>query len=343
MTKKKINKKELGKLLSQWSQQFAVLTPTRDGNGSRMAPWDGEDTGFLDWYRNTTVSARAVFQPFAEEMFRFQKDGDGYHIEATAPEDRKRLLFGIRPCDARALTIIDMSFKDGYEDPYYLTRRNNALLVGLGCTNPRETCFCTSLGVNPGESKDVDLMLTDIGDYLLIEEVTPAGSDLLAQTGGLEEATEVDEARAREATEAVQGKVTRKIDTKNIQEKLLAGYENREYWEQVSAKCISCGICTLLCPTCYCFDINDELVKKQGTRFRSCDSCAFSIYTRMPVENPREEKWQRVRQKVAHKYEFYPMNFDVIACTGCGRCIRLCPVNWDITQTLESLPSGSAT
>jgi ferredoxin len=82
------------------------------------------------------------------------------------------------------------------------------------------------------------------------------------------------------------------------------------------------------------------MVQREGTRFRSCDSCAFSIYTKMPVENPREEKWQRVRQKVAHKYEFYPMNFDVIACTGCGRCIRLCPVNWDITQTLESLPAG---
>jgi ferredoxin len=341
MAKKKINKKELGKLLSQWNQKFAILVPSKDANDTRMAPWDGEDASFLDWYRNTTISARAVFQPFAEEMFRFQKDGNGYHIELPAPEDRKQLIFGIRPCDARALAIIDMTFKDGYEDPYYLNRRNNTVLVGLGCTNPRESCFCTSLAVSPGESSDVDLMLTDTGDHFLIEEITPAGRDLVAQASGLEEATEADEARAREEKEAVSGKVTRKIDTENIQEKLLACFDDQEHWEQVAAKCISCGICTLLCPTCYCFDINDELVRKQGTRFRSCDSCAFSIYTKMPVENPREEKWQRVRQKVCHKYEFYPMNFDIIACTGCGRCIRLCPVNWDITQILESLPAGS--
>ena len=164
---------------------------------------------------------------------------------------------------------------------------------------------------------------------------------MAAQATGLEEATETDEAKAREEKEAVRSRVTRRVNTENIQERLSSCFEDKEYWEEVAAKCISCGICTLLCPTCYCFDINDEMVKKQGTRFRSCDSCAFSIYTKMPMENPREEKWQRVRQKVCHKYGFYPMNFGVIACTGCGRCIRLCPVNWDITQTLEGLPARS--
>ncbi|MFC2003053.1 4Fe-4S dicluster domain-containing protein [Chloroflexota bacterium] len=341
MSKKKINKKDMGNLLNQWSQKSAILVPSKEDDTAKMALWDGKDTSFLDWYRNTTISARAALQPFAEEMFRFGKGDDGYHIELPAPEDQKQLIFGIRPCDARALTIIDMTFKDGYEDPYYMARRNNTVLVGLGCTNPRESCFCTSLGVSPGESNDVDLMLTDIGDHFLIEEITPAGSDLLTRASGLEEATDTDEAKAKEQKETVYNKVTRRIDTENIQEKLLSNFDDQDYWEQVAAKCISCGICTLLCPTCYCFDINDELVKKQGTRFRSCDSCAFSIYTKMPMENPREEKWQRVRQKVCHKYEFYPMNFDVIACTGCGRCIRLCPVNWDITQTLEGLPAKS--
>jgi ferredoxin len=78
---------------------------------------------------------------------------------------------------------------------------------------------------------------------------------------------------------------------------------------------------------------------KRGARFRNLDSCSFSIYTKMPMENPRQEKWQRVRNRVCHKYEFYPLLFNTIACTGCGRCIRLCPVNWDITQILNSLPS----
>ena len=134
------------------------------------------------------------------------------------------------------------------------------------------------------------------------------------------------------------GRETVQIDTSEIEKRLPPSFDNQEFWEKIAAKCVSCGICTFLCPTCYCFDINDE----KDARYRNWDCCSFSLYTQMPMENPREEKWRRVRQKVHHKYTFYPRLFDMIACTGCGRCIRLCPVNWDITQTLNSLPTEVA-
>jgi sulfhydrogenase subunit beta (sulfur reductase) len=339
MANKKINKKDIAGLLKQWSQQFTVFTPSKESGVAAMAEWDGKDTSFLDWYRNTVVPPKASFLPPMEEMFRFQKEKEGYHIELPPSDEHKQLIFGIRPCDAKAMTILDMTFKDAYEDPYYLSRRKNTVLVGLGCTKPGESCFCTSLGISPAESADVDLMLIDIGDHLLIEEVTAKGKELIAKTSGLKEADKNDEAKAKQAKETAYNKVSRKLDTEGIKDRLLASFDDEEFWEKVAAKCISCGICTLLCPTCYCFDINDELVKGEGTRFRSWDSCGFPLYTKMPMENPRLEKWRRVRQKVCHKYEFYPMTFDVIACTGCGRCIRLCPVNWDITQVLESVPA----
>ncbi len=339
MANKKINKKDIAKLLTKWSQGFTVFVPSKESGVAIMSKWDGKDTSFLDWYRNTVEPAKANFFPSMEEMFSFQKDKEGYHLELPPSDKQKQLIFGIRPCDAKALAILDMTFKDTYEDPYYLSKRNNTVLIGLSCTNPYDSCFCTSLGISPVESKDVDLMLTDIGDEFLIEVVTDKGKELIATASGVEEASGADEARAKEAKETSFNKVTRKIDSDGIKEKLLPAFENQDYWEKVTAKCISCGICTFLCPTCYCFDINDELVKNQGTRFRNWDSCAFPIYTKMPMENPREEKWRRVRQKVCHKYEFYPMLFDIIACTGCGRCIRLCPVNWDITQTLNSVPA----
>ena len=334
----KIHKTDLGKLLNRWSQEFAVVVPWRENGLVTWAKWDGTDTSFIDWYRNTEIPAKAQFLPSKEEMFRFQKDEKGYHLELPASGEQKQLIFGIRPCDARALTIVDVVFEDLYEDPYYLTRRNNTVLVGLGCTKPYDSCFCTSLGISPGESSDVDLMVTDIGDQFLIEGISEAGKELIAGASEVEQATEADKAKAKEIKEASYQKVTRRVDAENIKEKLLACFEDEDHWEKVAAKCISCGICTFLCPTCYCFDINDELVKKQGTRFRSWDSCAFSIYTKMPMENPREEKWRRVRQKVCHKFEFHPMSFDVIACVGCGRCIRQCPVNWDITEALNNLP-----
>jgi len=336
---RKINKKDLGKLLSQWSQEFTLFAPSRENGIAMWAKWDGKDTSFLDWYRNTVIPAKACFFPSQEKMFSFEKQSDGHNIELPPMDGQWRLLFGIRPCDAKALSILDMTFKDAYEDPYYLSKRKTTILVGLGCTTPCDSCFCPSLKISPSESDDVDLMFTDIGDQFYVEAVTEKGKGLLKNSQGLEEVTKADETKSIKAKETPFGKISRRINTENIEERLLSCFEEQEFWEQVAAKCISCGICTFLCPTCHCFDINDELIKKQGARFRSWDSCSFSIYTKMPMENPREEKWHRVRQKVCHKYEFYPMNFGAIACTGCGRCIRFCPVNWDITQVLSKLPA----
>jgi sulfhydrogenase subunit beta (sulfur reductase) len=338
---KKIKKQDLAGLLEQWQKEFTVFVPSRESGVAEMVVWDGEDAGFLDRYRNTVIPPKANFLLNMEKLFGFHKDGGSYKLETPAAGDKKQLIFGIRPCDARAIAIIDMVFKDAYEDKYYLSRRQNSLLVGLGCIKPYDTCFCTSLGFGPATSADVDIMITDIGDSLIIEEITDKGKELVSKTGGLEDAGKEDEAKAAAVKESASVKVTRKINTGEIAERLPAAFENKEFWEKVAAKCVSCGICTFLCPTCYCFDINDEMLRGDGARYRNWDSCSFPVYTKMPAENPREEKWRRVRQKVNHKYAFYPSLFDTIACTGCGRCIRLCPVNWDITRTLSGLPAGA--
>ncbi len=336
---KKISKKELSRLLDEWSQDFTVFVPSQETGTAQMVIWLGQDADFANWYRNTVIPPKDSILPIMEEMFSFNKDRDGYSLELPPPGIKKQLIFGIRPCDAKALTILDMTFNDAYRDIYYSSRRQNTVLVGLGCTNPYDSCFCVSLGSSPSDTTGVDLMLTDIGDEFLVEAVTETGKELLNKTGNLSKTAEDDQTRAKQSKEAAYQKVTRNIDTNDIEKRLLASFDDQKYWQKVAAKCLSCGICTLLCPTCYCFDINDEMSDKRGARFRSLDSCSFSMYTKMPMENPREEKWQRVRNRVCHKYEFYPLLFDTIACTGCGRCIRLCPVNWDITQTLNSLPS----
>ena len=339
---KKVKKQDIAKLLAQWQKDFTVFVPSKESGTADMAVWDGKDTGFLEWYRNTAVPPKASFLQNLEKLFGFRKEGGSLKLETPPPETEKQLIFGIRPCDARAIAIIDMVFKDAYEDKYYLSRRQNSLLVGLGCLKPYDSCFCTSLGFGPAEAADVDIMLTDTGDEYFIEEITDKGKELMLKTAGTEKTGKEDEVKAAAVKKAAFNKVTRKIDTRQIEKRLPAAFEDKEHWEKISAKCVSCGICTFLCPTCYCFDINDELLRGEGARYRNWDSCSFPLYTKMPAENPREEKWRRVRQKVHHKYTFYPELFGIIACTGCGRCIRLCPVNWDITQTLEKAASAAA-
>jgi len=340
---KKVAKQDIYKILDQWRKDFTVFTPSTKDGAAQMAVWDGQDRSFLEHHRNTVIPPKAGIFLNMEKLFGFRKDAEGYKLEVPAAENEKRLIFGLRPCDAKALAIIDLVFKDAYEDNYYLNRRKNTILVGLGCTNPYDSCFCTSLGFGgPTDASDCDLMLTDTGADYIIEEVTDRGKELLAKTEGLSEANQSDEASAQKAGEAAVKKVTRKIDVETIKRNFPASFENKELWEKLAAKCVSCGICTFLCPTCYCFDINDDASKGSGARYRNWDSCSFPLYTKMPVENPREEKWRRVRQKVHHKYTFYPELFNIIACTGCGRCIRLCPVNWDITQTLTQASAQAA-
>ena len=339
---KKIKKQNIPGLLEKWQQEFTVFVPSKASGVSQMTVWDGQDTAFLDRNRNTAIPPKANFLPAMEKLFGFRKEAGSYKLEPADGELPGQLLFGIHPCDARAIAIIDMVFKDAYEDRYYLSRRQNTVLVGMTCTGAYDSCFCTSLGFGPADPVDVDIMLTDIGDTFLIEEVTEKGKELLADAKGVVEATQDDEKKAAAARESASARVSRKIDTGEISKRLPLVFDDQEFWEKISAKCVSCGICTFLCPTCYCFDINDEMLRSDsGERYRNWDCCSFAVYTKMPVENPREEKWRRVRQKVYHKYLFYPELFDIIACTGCGRCIRQCPVNWDITQTLSNLPAGT--
>ena len=274
---KKIKKQDIARLLSQWRKDFTIFVPSRETGVAEMVVWDGEDTAFLEWYRNTVIPPKANFLLNIEKMFDFHKDDGHYNLEIPAAGEQKQLIFGIRPCDARAIAIIDMVFQDAYEDTYYLSRRKNSLLIGMGCLNPYDSCFCTSLGFGPAETKDVDLMLTDIGDEFLIEEVTDKGRELLAKAEGVEEATRDDEDRAGEVKDAAYRKVTREIDTKEIARRLPGSFENEEFWEKIAAKCVACGICTFLCPTCYCFDINDEALKGDGARYRNWDSCSFPI------------------------------------------------------------------
>jgi len=123
---KKIKKTDIAGLLNQWQKEFNVLVPSRESGVAEMGAWDGKDTTFLDWYRNTVIPPKASFLLNIEKMFSFSKDGGDYRLEPPAPSEQRQLIFGIRPCDAKALAMLDMLFEDSYEDTYYLSKRKRS-------------------------------------------------------------------------------------------------------------------------------------------------------------------------------------------------------------------------
>ncbi len=311
-----------------------LWAPQAGGDGMRFAPVAEGEVPALD-YGNTRVPPKQAVFPQTETLFRFQVDGE--KVEEPKLEE-EAVLLGVRPCDARAMVIVDKLFSWDEDDPYYLKRRELVTLVGLACTEPGLNCFCTSVGGGPASTEGLDLVMIDLGENYLLEAITEKGQALLAETEDLLEEAKDDVAEQKEKiiNESEQ-KIKRSVNTEDIPGGLPGLWED-PLWQRVSASCLGCGTCTFLCPPCHCFDIQDETEGFDSRRCRSWDSCMFAEYTlHTSGHNPRPSRRERTRNRINHKYNYYVDKFDVIACVGCGRCINLCPVNIDIVDILKQV------
>lgn len=311
-----------------------LWTPQKDGEIESFKPLKNGEIPGLD-YCNTRVPPKYAVFPQTETMFRFSL---GQHKMEPAKLDQEVILLGIRPCDARAVSIIEKLFKWDQDDPYFVKRRDLTTLVGLACNEPTLNCFCTSVGGGPASTEGLDVLMTDIDDAYLLEAVTDKGKTLLQDIGDL--LTDADQAAIKKkeqyAAEADK-RIIRSVDHKGIPEG-LQGLWDSPIWKEVSASCLGCGTCTFLCPTCHCFDIQDETEGFEARRCRMWDSCMFEEYTlHTSGHNPRPTRRERTRNRINHKYSYYVDKFDVIACVGCGRCVNLCPVNIDIIDILRQV------
>ncbi len=324
----------------KWSDFVGKLTeknlwaPKLEGEAMRFAPVAAGEIPVLD-YRNTRVPPKAVVFPQTETMYRFQL-GD---LEMTIPDlDEETIVLGLRPCDARAINIVEKLFSWDVDDPYYMQRRELVTLIGLACKEPGANCFCTSLGGGPASTEGLDLLMIDLGDSYLFEAISPKGETLMEEVGDmLTEAGDESAVLRNQAVADAEKLISRTVDHAGIPAGLPSLWEN-SLWQRVSASCLGCGTCTYLCPTCHCFDIQDETEGFESRRCRIWDSCMFEEYTlHTSGHNPRPTRSERTRNRINHKYSYYVDKFDVIACVGCGRCINLCPVNIDIIEILRQV------
>jgi len=282
-------------------------------------------------FSRSLLSVKQAFFPPTERLMVIRKTGPELQLEETLPEE-PQIVFGVRPCEARGAKLLDALFLDTPPaDPYYASRRENTVLIGLACREMGPTCFCSSVGGAPNNASDVDVMLYEVNDGYVLEAVTDKGRSL---TDGLElEQCDYDPHEYRYASQ------NELADPMAIQWPEL--FDN-DYWQKISERCLGCRACAYVCPTCRCFAIRDEsLGTGEFERLRCWDSCAGENYRRVAGgHKARPEKGDRLRNRMLCKFNYYAVQTglgNVPACTGCGRCIDVCPVGVDITEVLGDL------
>jgi ferredoxin len=307
-----------------------------------------ENPSEIVWdFDNVRVPLKEVFLPQTEVLCTYDFDE---LAEVPLPEG-KIVVFGCRPCDARAMTQLDKVFgpeNKGYADPYFRKRRENAVVIALACASPRPTCFCTAMGGGPAGTEGVDVLAHDLpslADAILLEAVSDKGRalleahpDLLTEVGPkvLEEARASDAAAEAAVRQASDLGVDLGADLAALKKNMDPAFDDAS-WEELTVSCLGCGACTYLCPTCHCFDIADESRLYKGRRIRTWDSCQFPLFTKHASgHNPRRNKKERLRQRFMHKFSYAVENTGAALCVGCGRCIAGCPVNLDIRDVIRS-------
>lgn len=334
-----IRKDRLEGFLERLLEDREVFAPVRKGDLVTIERIDSVRDVILE-YENTKESPKSAVFPQRETLFGYHAEKGKVALDVPHGKEKGQVLFGIRPCDARGLLLLDRVFGGDCSDPYYGEKRAKTLVLSLGCVNPSPTCFCHAMGGGPCSPEGSDLFFLDVGDRYMVEVGSERGEALLE-----DEAFEDADEKSLALSEKIRKKTEASMEPLAVKETLKERLEqlfDDPAWSELAETCLGCGICTYLCPTCHCFDLCDEAAGQTGERIRVWDSCQFPLFTQQASGfNPRPTVKERFRQRIMHKFSYLPETQAMLGCVGCGRCVTECPVNLDIREVLVSLSEGN--
>ncbi len=325
-------------LLGGICEQTRLAAPMKRGKVSVDFEWVTDPSQVVFDYVRTVMPPKKAIWPTRETVLEFSLTGNQAQPIA---HDTPFVLFGIHACDLKGINQLDwaMGQRHGVSDPSYLARRNAATIVGMECM-PDEYCFCTSVG--SCETRDgADVFLTPIESGYFVEVLSEKGDRLLRQASGIQEASAAKTAEAKAFVEKKKRNTTLKINS-DIPElpDLLEPRYHTDVFEHTAKRCYSCGTCTNVCPTCFCFDMDDEvdLLLQGGTRDRRYDSCQFQDFAVVAGgHNFRRERSDRVRHRWFRKFVYLLREHGMPFCIGCGRCSQECTAGISLVDVLNSV------
>ncbi len=288
------------------------------------------------WANGPQALKPLLFAP-REVLWRAVRDASGLRFESAAAVAEKTAVIGVRSCDVAGLSLQDKHFLHKVKDPWYRARREALLLVAVDCAHPAQTCFCASTGDGPAVTGGADLALSELNEGFLVRAYTDAGR-------AIRDALPLEEASA-EQTERVNGELaaaaqtqTRRMPGRNLRDSLFANPDHPR-WNDVAARCLSCGNCVSVCPTCFCHAEREQpsLDGSATEHLRQWDTCYSAEHSYLHGFLIRPDTRSRYRQWLTHKLAGWHDQYGRSGCVGCGRCISWCPVGIDITEEAAAL------
>jgi sulfhydrogenase subunit beta (sulfur reductase) len=300
-----------------------------------------EDRAYFS-YNVGPHSWKKFLHPPEALLWKCEREGTGFKIIPDNSVPPKRAFIGARACELQAIGILDrVLLGSACCDPGYKARRENVLVVAVNCSQAGRTCFCASMNTGPRASGGYDLALTEVlepGAHRFVVEIgSIAGAEVIAKvphrSGNAADAETVS--RVVESTKAQMG---RAINTEGLKELLYRNYEHPQ-WDNVATRCLTCANCTMVCPTCFCTNVEDvaDLTGQKAERWRKWDSCFTMDFSYVHGGSVRATPKSRYRQWITHKLATWVDQFGEFGCVGCGRCITWCPVGIDITEEIHAL------
>ena len=300
------------------------------------------DDGAAFGYAVGPDSPKTVLFPPRRKLW--QAERDGMLVTEEPVREQRTAFLGVRACELTAVAVLDRVFLGGaVTDPAYASGRHTCFFVAVACGDPGGTCFCADMDAGPAPRDGFDLALTELLDgahRFVVEAGSAAGADVLAAIPS-RPATGAEVRAAAEVAGAAAARMGRRLPTEGLRDLL---YDNVEHprWDDVARRCLSCGNCTLACPTCFCATVDDvtDLPGRSAQRWWVWDSCFTATHSYLHGGSVRLSTLSRYRQWMTHKLAAWVDQFGLSGCVGCGRCITWCPAAIDITAEVAAIAAS---